>query len=148
MSEEVKAHDAQLLQRMSESVGPLISAIGLDLLEKGKVDGKEEIYDSTYYIEKLLVLGKTEPLGFRPDDPAKTVSSQFCVLSEKGDFMELMYSSDGFLIDSYLNPISPREVLDLYGYDVMYMLYKALDEYMKEEEELVRALGRTIEYIF
>ena len=148
LSAEVKAHDAQLLQRMSESAGPLISSIGLDLLDKGKINGKGEIYDSTYYVEKLLVLGKTDPVGYRPDNPTKEVSNQFCVLSETGDFFELMYSSDGFFIDSYLNPISPQEVLDLYGYDVMFMLYKAMEEYLKDEEELVGALGRIIEYIF
>jgi len=59
-----------------------------------------------------------------------------------------MYSSDGFIVDSYQNEITPREALDIYGYDVMFMLYRAMHDYLKGQEALVEALGVTIEYLF
>jgi hypothetical protein len=76
------------------------------------------------------------------------VTDQFCVLSEKGKFFELMYSSDGFITDSFLNPIEPKAAIDAYGYDVTLMLYTALHDYLKSEEDLVIALEQVVAYIF
>jgi hypothetical protein len=148
LSAEIKKKDSQLLERMAEHAAAFISNIGLNLLEKGKKDGKGEIFDAAYFAEKMFVLGKTDPVPFRPDNFDKAVTSQYCVLSEKGTFFELMYTENDVLIDTYLNPLSADEVLDLYGYDIMFMLYRALHDYSKEEEELVGALGRTLEYVF
>lgn len=148
LAEDVKKNDAQLLKRMAESAAPLIADIGLNMLDHGMKDGKGEIFDSIFYQKKMFVLGKTDPLPYRPDNVEKPVESQFCVLREDGKFFELMYSTEHIIIDSYLNPLLIEEVLDIYGYDVMYMLYRALRDYLKEEEELVKALGRTLEYVF
>jgi hypothetical protein len=76
------------------------------------------------------------------------VIDQFCVLSEEGRFYELMYSSDGFLTDSYLDPLDAKTVLELYRYDAMIMLYTAMRDYLKGEEALVQALEKTISYVF
>ena len=50
----------------------------------------------------MIVLAKTDPMNYRPDDVTKKVDDQFCTLSEDGRFYELMYSSDGMSVDSYL----------------------------------------------
>jgi hypothetical protein len=76
------------------------------------------------------------------------VTDQFCVLTEDGDFFELMYSFDGFLTDSYLNPLDAKRAIDQYGYDIMVMLYTAIHDYLKEEEALILALDTVIGYIF
>ncbi len=148
MSEEVKKNEAGLLDRMSKSAKPLISQMGLNMLSKGKKDGKGEIYDANYYEKRMFVLGKTDPVPFRPDNLEKKVESQYCVIGDDGQLYELMYSHDELFIDSYLNPLQAQEAIELYGYDILFMLYRALREYMKEEEELVKALGRTLEYVF
>jgi hypothetical protein len=114
----------------------------------GKQDTKGEIYDPAYYPQKMIILGKTEPAAFRPDNPGKTVTDQFCVLSEDGDFFELMYSFDGFLTDSFLNPIDTRKAIDVYGLDIMFMLYRAMHDYLEGEENLVSALDLVINYVF
>jgi hypothetical protein len=76
------------------------------------------------------------------------VTDQFCVLTEDGDFFELMYSFDGFLTDSYLNPLDAKRAIDQYGYDIMVMLFSAMHDYLKGEEALVLALDTVIGYIF
>jgi hypothetical protein len=136
-----------LLARMAEKTTPIVSKIGLGLLRKGKQDTKGEIYDPEYYREKMIVLGKTEPAPHRPDNPSMPVVDQFCVLSEKGTFYELMYSFDGFLTDSYLNPITPEEVLQIYGEEPLVMLYHAMKDYLQNQEELVTALQRVLDFI-
>jgi hypothetical protein len=149
LSEEIRTNDAALLERMVKSALPLIPNIGLEMLEKGKKDGKGDIYDARYYPGRMLVLGKSEdPLEYRPDDMTRPVSSQFCVLGEDGVFREVMYTVDDVVVDSYTAEISPGEVLDLYGYDVMYMLYRAIHDYMHEESKLVGALEMTLSYVF
>ena len=148
LSREVAEQDAQLLGRMAQDAASLIHSIGLNMMEKGKKDPKGEIYDSVYFPERMFVLGKTDPVPYRPDAPEKKVDSQYCVLSEDGTFYELMYSSNDLVIDSYRNLLTPQEVIDLYGYDVMFMLYRALHDYMKDEEELIGALEKTLEYVF
>jgi hypothetical protein len=148
LEHEVEEQDVKLLARMAADAGPLIKSIGLSMLEKGKKDPKGEIYDAVYFSERMFVLGKTDPVPYRPDDPQKMVESQYCVLSEDGTFYELMYSSNELIIDSYRHPLAPQEVIDIYGYEIMFMLYRAFRDYMKDEEELIKALEKTLEYVF
>lgn len=145
--EEVKKDDALLLARMADSARQVIGNIGINMLKRGKIDNQGEVFHADYYTTRLIALGKTDPMPFRPDDPGKKVDDQICVLDEEGSFYELMYSSDGQVVDSYLNPTSPTEIIDLYGLEIMYMLYRALRDHMKEQRELVDALGRVLDYI-
>lgn len=147
-SEEILENDAALLSRMAESTNEIIEKVGLNMLDKGKIDSKGELYDTLFTQKKMIILGKTDPVEFRPDDADKKVDDQFCALSEDGTFYEIMYSSDGFIVDSYHNEITPREALDIYGYDVMFMLYRAMHDHLTGQEALVEALGVTIEYLF
>lgn len=146
--EEIRKKDALLLTRMAKSARPLISKIGLNMLERGKQDTKGELYDSIFFRKKMIVLGKTEPEGQRPDNPLKKVDDQFCVFSEDGKFYELLYSFDGFLVDSYLLPLTPEQALARYKMDIMVMLYLALKDYLEGEEELVNALKLTLGYLY
>ena len=146
--EKITKNDSVLLERMAQSSIPVVKSIGLAMLQKGKQDTKGEIYDPNYYTQKMIILGKTDPAPFRPDDTTKKITDQFCVLSEEGKFYELMYSTDGFITDSYLNPIDAGDVIEHYGYDVMYMLYQAMHDYLKGEEALMEALEKTISYVF
>lgn len=148
LSETVRHNDALLLERMAATAIPVVRSIGISLLDKGKQDTKGELYDPKYYEKKMIILGKTDPAQFRPDNPSKKVTDQFCLLSEDGQFYEIMYSSDGFITDSYLNALDAKTVLELYGYDAMYMLYKALRDFLKGEEALIAALDTTIAFIF
>ena len=83
----------------------------------------------------MIVLGKTEPLPYRPDDPTKPIDTQVCVLDEEGKFYEVMYTTTDIRTDSYKSPITPEEAVDIYGYDLVFMLYRALYEYVEKEEE-------------
>jgi hypothetical protein len=149
LSQEIRDHDSELLARMAKSAVPVVKIVGLNMLRMGKQDTKGEIYDPTYYPQKMIILGKAaEPAAFRPDNAQKQVTDQFCVLSEEGKFFELMYSFDGFLTDSYLNPIDGKTAIEHYGYDIMFMLYRAIHDYLKGEEALVDALEKVIGYIF
>ena len=147
-SKKIKENDAVLMEKMAGMALPVIQSIGLNMLEKGKQQGGGELYDTSFYPQKMIVLGKTEPVKFRLDDVSKKVDDQFCLLSEDGNFYEIMYSSDGFMVDSYLHPLTPQEVLDLYGYEIMYMLYRALRDYLKNQDSLLEALEETINFIF
>jgi hypothetical protein len=133
---------------MAKSARPLITKIGLNMLERGKQDTKGELYDTVFFRHKMIVLGKTEPEGQRPDNPAKKVDDQFCVFSEDGKFYELLYSFDGFMVDSYLQSLTPEQALTRYGMDIMVMLYLALQDYLEGEEELVKALRLTLGYLY
>jgi hypothetical protein len=148
LSDTVRKNDAKLLSRMADSAVPVVKAVGLNMLKKGKQDTKGEIYDPQYYPRKMIILGKAEKATVRPDNPQMEVTDQFCVLAEDGDFFELMYSFDGFLTDSYLNPLDTKRAIDEYGYDIMFMLYKAMHDYLKGEEALIQALDTVIGYIF
>ena len=148
LSDTVRANDAALLERMAGTAIPVVSSIGIQLLEKGKQGNDGELYDTNFYKKKMIILGKTDPVPFRPDNPAKKVIDQFCLLAEDGKFYEIMYSTDGFITDSYLNPLNGRTALDIYGYDIMYMLYKAMHDYLKGEDALVIALDATIAFVF
>ena len=147
LSEEVKKNRAALLSRMAEKTIPVISRVGLSLLRRGKQDTKGEIYDPEYYREKMIVLGKTSPAPYRPDNPSMPVVDQFCVLSEKGAFYELMYSTDGFLTDSYLNPITPETVIEIYGEEPLFMLYHAMKDYLQSNQDLLSALEKVLSFI-
>jgi hypothetical protein len=143
----MKERDAALLERMAELTAPFIQEIGLILLKRGKTDTKGEIYGADYHRKKMIPLGKTDPAEFRPDDPNKKVTDQFCVLSEEGTFFELMYSSDGFLVDSYLNPITPQLILQTYGYEPMFLLYRFMKEHLEGQDELLTALDRVLAFL-
>ncbi len=148
LSDQVRKADAELLSRMAELTIPVIVKIGLNMLDKGKQDTKGELYDSVFYPKKMIVLGKAEAAAFRPDDISKKVTDQFCVLSEEGKFYEMMYSSDGFIVDSYLNPVTAQEALSIYGFEVIFMLYRAIHDYVQGHEKLVESLEKTIEFVF
>jgi hypothetical protein len=148
LSDTVRNNEAKLLARMAESALPVVKAVGLNMLKKGKQDTKGEIYHPQYYPQKMIILGKTETAGVRPDNPHMQVTDQFCVLTEDGDICELMYSFDGFLTDSYLNPLDAKKAIDQYGYDIIFMLYSAMHDYLKNEEALIKALDTVIGYIF
>jgi hypothetical protein len=148
LSEELRKKDILLLTRMAKSARPLISKIGLNMLQRGKQDTKGELYDTVFFRNKMIVLGKTEPEGQRPDNQAKKVDDQFCVFSEDGKFYELLYSFDGFLVDSYLQPVTPEQALTRYGMDIMVMLYLALKDYLEGDEELVKSLRLTLGYLY
>jgi hypothetical protein len=147
LTEEVRKKEAALLSRMAKTAQPLIPTIGMNLLERGKQDTKGELYDTVFSRNKMIVLGKTDPVEFRPDDITKKVDDQFCVLSDDGKIYEVMYSFDGFLVDSYRNKISPEEAMSRYGEEILYMLYHALHDYLKGQDELVGALKITLDFI-
>ena len=149
LSQKIRDHDAELLARMAKSAVPVVRVVGLNMLKKGKQDTKGEIYDPAYFPGKMIILGKAiKPAESRPDNPQMPVTDQFCVMSEEGKFFELMYSFDGFLTDSYLNPLDTKRAIDQYGYDIIFMLYRAMHDYLKGEEVLVEALEKVIGYVF
>ncbi len=147
-AKEILDGKARLLGKMGEGSAPVVARVGLSMVNRAKLDSRGEPYNAEYHPKKMLVLGKTEPAKFRPDDVNKAVSDQFCVLSEEGRFYELMYSSDPVFMDSYLNPLTPEEVLDLYGLEIMFMLYRAMRDYLEANRDLVEALGRVIVFVF
>jgi hypothetical protein len=145
---ELKKRDVDLLSRMGVLSQPLVEKIGMNMLEKGKQDTKGGLYDSRFYSRKMIVLGKADLVSARPDDPAKQVTDQFCLFGEDGAFYEIMYSSDGFLVDSYLNRLEPGDVIGHYGYEPMFMLYRAMRDYLENLEDILAALKRTLEFVF
>ncbi len=136
-----------LIARMAADTAPVVGVIGLEMLRRAKREASGELYDQEYYEKKMIVLGKAEPLPYRPDDPTKPIDTQVCVLDEEGKFYEVMYTTTDIRTDSYKNPITPEEAVDIYGYDLVFMLYRALYEYVEKEEELVAALAQALEYI-
>jgi hypothetical protein len=148
LANEVRKNDAALLARMAKSAKPLVPTIGLNMLKQGKQDTKGELYGTVFIRKKMIVLGKTEASGSQPGSPAGTGDEQFCVFSEDGKFYELIYSFDGFRVDSSLQTLTPGQALSRYGIEVMVMLYHALHDYLKGEEELINALRTTLSYIY
>ena len=147
-SEDIRKMDAELMNRMAMQVTKVISKTGIELLEKGKKDNHGEIYDSRHYPTKMIILGKSaEPAPYRPDNMSRAVQDQFCLLGDDGKFYEIMYSADELVIDSYMAEISSRQVIDLYGYEAMFMLYKAMQQYLENQEDLMSALEKTISFI-
>ncbi len=140
--------DKVLLEKMLSAVVPVVEAAGSVFLQMAKQDTKGDLYDQVYYSDKMIILGKTEqPASFRPDDPKKKVTQQFCVVSEKGELFELMFSNDGFVVDTYASPLSAEDALAFYGYDILYMLYSAIREYALAEEDVLEALSLTLGYL-
>ncbi|WP_292519770.1 hypothetical protein [Methanoculleus sp.] len=144
---ELRGNVGALVSRMAADTAPIVEKIGLEMLRRAKREASGELYDQEFYEKKMIVLGKGEPLPYRPDDPSKPVDTQICVLDTDGAFHELMYTTTEIRTDSYLAPLTPEEAFDIYGYDLVFMLYRALYEYAKEDEELTAALARAIEYI-
>ena len=144
---ELRGNAGAFLARMAADTAPVVERIGLEMLRRAKREASGELYEQEYYDKKMIVLGKGEPLPYRPDDPGKPVDTQICVLGEDGNFYEVMYTNTEIRIDSYLAPMTPEEAFDIYGYDLVFMLYRALYEYAEKEEELTAALARTIEYL-
>ncbi|HKM41852.1 MAG TPA: hypothetical protein VJY43_04720 [Methanocorpusculum sp.] len=147
-SAKIMEGDTVLLTEMITAVVPVVKNVGSEFLLRAKQDTKGELYDQKYYPDKMIILGKTEqPVNFRPDDPKKKVTQQFCVASEKGELFELMFSTDGFVVDTYASPLSAEDALAFYGYDILYMLYSALREYALAEEDVLDALNLTLGYL-
>ncbi|HDQ07896.1 MAG TPA: hypothetical protein ENN44_03850 [Methanoculleus sp.] len=147
LSAEAVGETGTLLRKMAELARPIVPKAGLQMMIRGKQDGKGEIYDTIYFDQKYLLLGKTEPMPYRPDDMERKVDNQYLVLGQDGIFYELMYSADGFMIDSYQREISPDDIIDLYGFDIVVMLYKAIEEYVSDQKGLVDALEKVIAFI-
>ncbi|MDD2470465.1 MAG: hypothetical protein PHY67_01285 [Methanocorpusculum sp.] len=145
---KIMEKDTVLLNEMIAAVAPVVKEVGSEFLQKAKQDSKGDLYDQKYYPDKMVILGKTEqPVNFRPDDPKKKVTQQFCVVSEKGGLFELMFSNDGFIVDTYQAPLSAEDALAFYGYDIMYMLYSAIREYALAGEDVLEALNLTLGYL-
>ncbi len=83
--EEIKRSDVALLSRMAKTAKPLIPRIGLNMLQRGKQDTKGDLYDVAFTKKKMIVLGKTDQAGSRPDNPAMKVEDQFCVFDGPPD---------------------------------------------------------------
>lgn len=147
MTSEVLEKEALLLERMAEKAKPLVSKVGVTLLIGAKSDASGEMVETRFHDKKMFVLGKTEPMPYRPDDMSKPVNSQFCALTEDGKFLEIMYSTVGPLTDSYENELTAEEALDLYGLEIVYMLYKAFEQYLTEEKEFVSALEKVVSFM-
>ena len=75
------------------------------------------------------------------------MDNQYLVLGEDGVFSELMYSSDGFIIDVYKKDLSAEDAVALYGFEPAVMLYKAMQQYAMDEFGLYEAMGRVLEYL-
>ncbi|MDR2856081.1 MAG: hypothetical protein LBV40_08040, partial [Methanomicrobiales archaeon] len=145
---QLQLHDGTLFEKMGRMAAPIANAIGIEILSRGKVNLSGEIYDPKYYEIPMIVLGRSlEVAPFRPDDPNKKISDQFCTLGSDGVFYEILYSQDELIVDSFLGELTGRQVLDIYGYEAMYMLYKALHQYADDQEQLLLALASVMELI-
>jgi hypothetical protein len=145
---ELYDQNTTLLSRMIDAVAPIAREIGSEFLLKAKQDLEGELYDQRYYDEKMIILGKTDsPLEYRPDDIRKKITQQYCVLSEKGILYELMFSNDGFVVDTYISPLTPKNALEFYGYDIIYMLYSTMRDYYLAEKEVLTSLNIALGYI-
>jgi hypothetical protein len=144
----LREREAELLGRMGAMTGPVIRNMGITILEKGKKDSKGEIYDAVHYDFRVFVLGKSmEMVPYRPDNMNRPVIDQFCLLREDGKFYEVMYSADDLIVDSYLCELTPRQVLDIYGYEAVFMLYKGMKEYLEGQENLLSGLETTLGFL-
>jgi len=144
----IREREAELLGRMGAITGPVIKKVGITILEKGKKDMKGDIYDAVHYDARVFILGKCIDLApYRPDNMSRPVIDQFCLLSEDGKFYEVMYSADDLVVDSYLGELTPQQVLDIYGYEAIFMLYKGMKEYLEGEEILLSGLEATLQFL-
>jgi len=71
LAETVRKHDAEMLGRMAVMAKPVVESVGLDLLMSGKQDTKNELYDTRYYPDKMIILGKAEPAPVPARRPVK-----------------------------------------------------------------------------
>ena len=147
LTAEVLEKEALLLERMAQKAKPLVADMGVTLLLGGKSDVTGQMVETRFHKKKMFVLGKTDPMPYRPDDMSKPVNSQFCALTEDGTFLEIMYSTMGPVTDSYENELTPAEALDLYGLEILYMLYKAFEQYLSEEKEFVDTLEKVVSFM-
>lgn len=147
LSPEMHAAVAPMIARLTKDAVEIVPQAGLMMMIRGKQDGKGELYDTVYFDQKMLILGKTEPMPYRPDDMTKKVDNQYLVLGEDGVFSELMYSSDGFLIDSYKKDLSAEDAVELYGFEGIVMLYKAVQQFATDESRLHEAMGTVLEFL-
>jgi len=147
LTAEVMEKEALLLEKLAEKAKPLVAKVGVTLLLGGKSDASGQMVETHFHKKKMFVLGKTDPIPYRPDDMSKPVNSQFCALTEDGKFLEIMYSTIGPLTDSYENELTAAEALDLYGLEILYMLYKSFEQYLTEEKEFVDALEKVVSFI-
>ena len=104
-----------LVARMAADTAPVVKQIGLELLRRAKREASGELYDQEFYDTKMIVLGRGDPLPYRPDDPGKPVDAQLCVLDEGGVFHEVMYTTTEIRTDSYLSTLTPGEAFDIAG---------------------------------
>lgn len=147
-AEQIRAQESVLLEKMGIMTGPIIRNVGITILEKGKKDKDGEIYDACHYPSRVFVLGKSADIApYRPDNMSRAVIDQFCLICEDGKFYEVMYSADELIVDSYLGELTPRQVLDIYGYDAVFMLYKGMKQYLEGQENLLAALGVTLQFL-
>lgn len=145
---ELREQEAAMLARMGAITGPVIKDAGITIMEKGKKDNQGEIYDAVYYPSRFFIIGKSTDLApYRPDNMSRPVSNQFCMVAEDGKFYEVMYSADDLVVDSYLGELTPGQVLEIYGYDAVYMLYKGMKEYLEGQENLLAGLEVTIQFL-
>lgn len=145
--EAILKEETLLIERMVSMTAPLVKDIGLSLLKRGKQDTKGGMYDTEYYRQKMIALGKTDTGDGPPDAMGRKVTDQFCVLGEDGVLYELIYTSDGFLITSTLHPLTPADTMATYGLEPVFMLYRAMKEYLRGQEDLVAALERTLQFL-
>lgn len=148
IADQVRAREAELLARMGSITAPVIGNVGITILERGKKNIEGEIYDAQHYPFRVFVLGKSADLApYRPDNMSRAVMDQFCLLSEDGKFYEVMYSADELIVDSYMGVLSPDQVLSLYGYEAVFMLYKGMKQYLEGQENLLGALEITLQFL-
>ncbi|KAF1076177.1 hypothetical protein [Methanogenium sp. MK-MG] len=147
LSPEIHASLVPLISRLAAEAATIVPTAGLSMMLRGKQDGKGELYDTVYFDQKMLILGKTDPMPYRPDDTTKKVDSQYLVLGEDGIFSELMYSSDGFLIDVYKKELSAEDAVSLYGLETVVMLYKAVQQFALNESGLHEAMGKVLDFL-
>jgi hypothetical protein len=144
----INEKSATLMDRMASLAAPLVPKVGLEMIRSGTQDGQGgELFGVEYFKGRMLLLGKTDPVPFRPDLPSKSVTDQFCVLGEDGRFYEIMYSLEGGRVDAFQAAIEPAVIMEVYGYEVMFMLYRALRDFNAVEEELIAALERVLTFI-
>ena len=89
-----------LIARMAADTAPVVGTIGLEMLRRAKREASGELYGQEYYEKKMIVLGKTEPLPYRPDDPTKPIDTQVCVLDEEGKFYDAICETRSCLPDA------------------------------------------------
>jgi hypothetical protein len=147
LAEEIRTENVHLLARMGVVSHGVVVQIGLNLLRMGKQDTKGEIYDPVYHKEKVIILGKVDVS--EPDEATLPwrVVDEFCALGEKGAFFLVVYRTDGFLIESEMTPITPARVFSTFGDEAMFMLYRAMHDYLSGQDELIGHLKATLSFI-